>query len=99
MFSAVSENGGKLVWFSSGSMLNSNVDYTVAGANSNLLLNALNWMGGQEESISIRAKSMEEATLTVPESSSSFWSIVMIGIIPAALIAVGIIIYVRRKRQ
>ena len=96
---AVSENGGKLVWFSSGSMLNSNVDYTVAGANSNLILNALNWMGGQEESISIRAKSMDEETLTVPASSSGFWSVVMIGIIPAVLITVGIIIYVRRKRR
>ena len=96
---AVSEKGGKLIWFSSGSMLNSNVDYTVGGANSNLLLNALNWMGGQEESISIRAKSMDEETLTVPASSSSFWSVVMIGIIPAALIAVGVIIYIRRKRR
>jgi len=75
------------------------VDYTVGGANSNLLLNALNWMGGQEESISIRAKSMDEETLTVPASSSSFWSIVMIGVIPAALITIGVIIYIRRKRR
>ena len=96
---AVSENGGKLVWFSSGSMLNSNVDYTVGGANSNLVLNALNWMGGQEETISIRAKSMDEATLTVPAASSSFWSAVMIGVIPAVLTAAGIIIYIRRKRR
>ena len=96
---AVSEKDGKLVWFSSGSMLQSNVDYTVGGANSNLVLNALNWMGGQEESISIRAKSMDEETLTVPASSSSFWSVIMIGIIPVMLIALGLIIYVRRKRR
>ena len=96
---AVSEKGGKLVWFSSGSMLQSNVDYTVGGANSNLVLNALNWMGGQEESISIRAKSMDEETLTVPASSSSFWSVIMIGIIPVMLISIGLIIYVRRKRR
>lgn len=96
---AVSENGGKLLWITSASMLNSNVDRTVAGGNGNLILNALNWMGGQEESISIRAKSMDEETLTVPASSSSFWSIVMIGVIPAALIAIGVIIYIRRKRR
>lgn len=96
---AVSEKNGKLIWITSADMLNSNVDRTVAGGNSNLILNALNWMGGQEESISIRAKSMDEETLTVPASSASFWSIIMIGIIPAALIAAGIIIYVRRKRQ
>ena len=96
---AVSENGGRLIWFTSGSMLNSNVDRTVAGGNSNLLLNALNWMGGHEESISIRAKSMDEETLSVSASSSSFWSVVMIGIIPAVLIASGIIIYMGRKRR
>ena len=96
---AVSEKGGKFVWFSSGSMLERNVDYTVSGANSNLILNALNWMGGQEESIAIRAKSMDEETLTVPDSSSGFWSVVMIGVFPAVLVVVGILIYVRRKRR
>ncbi len=96
---AVSENSGKMIWITSASLLDDNVDYTVGGANSNLVLNALNWMGGQEESISIRAKSLDEETLTVSESSSSFWSIVMIGIIPAILIVTGIIIFVRRKRR
>ena len=56
-------------------------------------------MSGQEESISIRAKSMDEETLTVPASSSRFWSVVMIGVIPAALIGIGITIYIRRKRR
>ncbi len=96
---AVSAKKGKLLWFSSGSMLNANVDRTVGGANSNLLLNALNWMGGQEDSIAIRAKSLDEARLTVPAASSSFWSIVMIGVIPLALIGTGVVIYVRRKRR
>ena len=96
---AISENGGRLIWFTSGSMLNTNVDYTVGGANTDLILNAFNWMGGQEESISIRAKSMDEATLTVPAASSGFWSVVMIGVIPAVLIAAGIVIYMRRKRR
>lgn len=96
---AISENGGKLIWFTSGSMLQNNVDLVVSGGNSNLLLNALNWMGGQEESISIRAKSMDEERMTVPASSSSFWSVIMIGLIPLTLIGTGIIIYVRRKRR
>ena len=96
---AIGENGGRLIWFTSGSMLNTNVDYTVGGANTDLILNAFNWMGGQEESISIRAKSMDEATLTVPAASSGFWSVVMIGVIPAVLIAAGIVIYMRRKRR
>ena len=96
---AISEDTGKLIWFSSADLLESNVNYTVGGANANMLLNALNWMCGQEESISIRAKSMDEATLTVPASASGFWSAVMIGVIPAVLIGIGLAIYMRRKRR
>ena len=97
---AVSEKGeGKLLWIASDSFLNSNVDQVVSGANSDLYLNGLNWMGDQEESISIRAKSMDNETLTVPAASSTLWSVIMIGGIPAVLAAMGIIIWIRRKRR
>ena len=96
---AVSENGGKMIWFSSGHMLESDVDRTVAGGNSNLLLNALNWLSGREENISIRVKSINEEKLTVPAASYGFWSTVMIGVLPGALISIGIVIYIRRKRR
>lgn len=95
----VSENGGKLLWLTGDGMFDEYIDSAVSGGNSNLLLNALNWMGGQEESISIRAKSLDETGLSVTESESGFWSAVMIGVIPAALVAVGIIIWARRKRR
>ena len=97
---AVSElNDGKLVWFASAGMLDSYIDQTVSGANSNLFLNVLNWMGGQEESISIRAKSLETSSLTVTSAQNSFWGIVMIGLIPLGLVALGLIVSIRRKRR
>ena len=97
---AVSEKGeGKLLWVASDSFLSSQVDQAVSGANSDLYLNALNWMGDQEESISIRAKSMDNETLTVPSSSSTLWSFILIGGIPAVLAVLGIVIWIRRKRR
>ncbi|MBQ3485086.1 MAG: GldG family protein [Clostridia bacterium] len=96
---AIAENGGKLLWLTGDGMFDEYIDSAVSGGNSNLLLNTLNWMGGQEESISIRAKSLDETGLSVTESESGFWSAVMIGVIPAALVAVGIIIWARRKRR
>lgn len=96
---AVSEQGGKLVWLTGDGMMDDYIDSAVSGGNSNLLLNALNWMGGQEEAISIRAKSLEETGLSITESESSFWSIVMIGVIPMVLVAVGVLIWARRKRR
>lgn len=96
---AAAEKGGKLVWITGDSFLDSYVDSAVSGANSNLFLNALNWMGGQEESISIRAKSLDSTGLTVTQSDSSLWSMIMIGVIPLGLVAVGVIIMMRRKRR
>ena len=96
---ALSEQGGKLFWTTSSYMLDSYVDSTVSGGNSNLFLNVLNWMGGQEESISIRAKSLDTTGLTVTQAESTLWSIVMIGVIPLTLVAIGIVIWIRRKRR
>ncbi|MDO5435752.1 MAG: Gldg family protein [Clostridia bacterium] len=97
---AVSEKGdGKLLWVSSDGFLEQGIDQVVSGANSDLYLNGLNWMGDQTESISIRAKSLDGETLTVPDAESSFWSIVLIGIIPVLLSAFGFIIRIRRKRR
>lgn len=96
---AVSEMGGKLLWLTGGALLDTYIDNAVSGANSELLLNVLNWMGGQEEAISIRAKSLDSTGLSVTQSESSFWSVVMIGVIPGALVALGIIIWARRKRR
>ena len=97
---AVSELGeGRLVWIASSEFLDDNVNAMVSGANGNLLMNAVDWMAGQEETISIRSKSLDEDGLTVTGAENSLWSAVMIGILPAALIALGIVICIRRKRR
>ncbi|MGN0802952.1 MAG: GldG family protein [Candidatus Faecivicinus sp.] len=97
---AASERGeGRLCWFSGADFLIEAIDRTVGGANGNLFLNAVNWMCDQEETISIRAKSMENNTLTVTGAQSTLWSIIMIGLIPLGLIAAGTIISIRRKRR
>lgn len=97
---AISELGdGKLIWFSTSAILDESVDMIVSGANSNLFLNAVNWMCEQEESISIRSKSLDSESLTVTSSQSSFWSIVMVGLIPLAFIATGAAVTMRRKRK
>ena len=97
---AASELGeGKLVWAATAELLSESVDSMVAGANSDLFMNALSWMCGQEETISIRAKSMDSATLTLTGAQNSFWSVVLIGVVPGALILIGVIIVLRRKRR
>lgn len=96
---AIAENKGKLFWVSSDALLETSIDRVVSGANSNFFLNVLNWMSGQEESISIRAKSLDAEGLTITQGASSFWSMMMIGVIPMCLIGIGIVVWIRRKRR
>ena len=97
---AISETGsGKFIWFTSSYMLENSVNSMVSGANEDLILNLLGWACGHEETISIRAKSLEASGLTITASQSSFWVVVMLAIIPLSFITFGVIITIRRKRK
>lgn len=96
----LSERGdGKLAWFASASMLTQNVDQIVSGANGDLFLNTLNWMCEQEESISIRAKDLSSPTLTMSTGDASFLAIIVVAVIPVAMVVLGVVIWIRRKRR
>lgn len=100
MVAAASELGeGRMVWMSSAKLMDDNVNAMVSGGNSDLFMNSVNWMCDQQETISIRAKSMDEQGLTLTQAQNSFWSIVLLGVIPGAVIVLGIVIVMRRKRR
>lgn len=89
----------RLVWVTSSELLTDTVNAMVSGANSDLFMNSIEWMCDREETISIRAKSLDGESLTLTGAQSSFWSIVMIGVIPGAVLLVGLVIVMRRKRR
>ena len=88
-----------MVWVASSELLTDTVNAMVSGANSDLFMNSLDWMCEQEETISIRSKSLDTTGLTLTSAQSGFWSAVLIGAIPAALVIAGIVIVIRRKRR
>lgn len=96
---ASQKSEGRLVWFANEALLNHNLDQLVSGANSNAFMNALNWMSERPERISIRAKSLDAEGLMLTAGESNMLSILVIGIIPLSLIAVGVCVVVRRKRK
>ena len=97
---AASERGeARMVWVASSELLTDNVNAMVSGANSDLFMNSVEWMCDQEETISIRSRSLDQEGLTLTGAKSSFWSAVMIGFIPGAVLVIGLVIVVRRKRR
>ena len=89
----------KIVWFSSGALLDESTNSQVSDGNLNLFVNALNYMCEQENNISIRSKSLDAEYLTIPSGTVSLLSVLMVGLIPFGYLSIGIVKAVRRKRK
>jgi ABC-2 type transport system permease protein len=100
---AISEEVGtketQIVWLTTSMMFDDTIDQMVSGANTDLLLNSLGWMCERENSISIRAKSLDSEQLVVSSAAASRWSIILVGVLPLAVILSGVVVVVRRKRK
>ena len=93
------KNGARLAWFSTPLLLDASANSIIAGSNYDLFLNTLGYACEQEDSISIRAKSLDVEALVIPQQTASLLSALVVGVIPAALVAAGIVIVIRRKRK
>ena len=90
----------QILWFASGALVDDSSNSQASGGNQDLFLNALNYLsGGEESSITIHAKSLDQQALTMDSGTASVLTVLMLGLIPAAYLTVGIVIWVRRKRQ
>ena len=87
------------VWVGSAALLDAEMDLLSAGANGDFFLNALGWMCDQEETISIRAKSLDAATLTVSARDNALWSLVLVGAVPLVCVLAGVFVWHRRKKR
>ena len=89
----------RIVLFSSSTILDSSADQMVSGGNSTLFMNALSWLCGSNASVSVPVKSISASYLTITAASSSFWSILVIGILPGGFLVSGLVIWLRRRKK
>jgi ABC-type uncharacterized transport system involved in gliding motility auxiliary subunit len=76
-------------------------EYYQAYGNSDLFVNSLDWIVGQEELIQLTAKSITTRTLNLPAVPYLTGVIVLIAIflLPGSMLAVGIAVAISRKRR
>ena len=88
----------RLVVFGS-SMFADNQQLLQSRLNGDLFLNAVGWLVGQEELVSIRSRSVRasRAELTRQQASQVFYLSVLI--VPQLLIALGVIVWWQRKSR
>ena len=96
---AVSDDtGGRLIVTGCSNMLESSIDYAVGGANTDFVLNGINYLSQQESKISIRAKDLSTDTAIVPAFSQKVTLIGCVFVLPAILLVAGIAMVVHRRR-
>ena len=89
----------RLVWIGSTGITDDDANARVSGGNQDLFLNALDWLCDQEQSVTIHAKTLGTNYLTMSDATANILSILVLAVIPGTLLALGIILNVRRKRR
>lgn len=89
----------KIAYFSSGYIMDEQMDAAVSGGNYELVMNCISDLVDHESSVSIPVKSLEVTYLTLPAASVNWWSIMLVAVVPIAVAAVGGVIWYRRRKR
>lgn len=94
-----SEKTAEIIVYSSDMLFTEVSNRYTMDNNLTLFTNAMSTMAGKTESISIPVKSYQAEVVTVPMASSVRLAVLFMGIIPAASLVIGIVIWVRGKKR
>ena len=70
-----------------------------SGSNSDLAMNALSSLIGEQEAMAIRSKSLNYNYLTISDSTASLLKVLMIGVFPLGYLGIGIGVILKRRRK
>lgn len=91
------ENAGHLCWFGSPEILDSDYNSAVRGGNYTYFLTILGDMCEKNYSLTIESKVMDGDTLILSSFQVAFWGVVLIAIVPLTVMAVGVVVHLKRK--
>ena len=94
-------NESNVIWVGSPTLVYEDVNESVSGANQDLFLNMLSYLCEPEaENYTIHAKPITDTKyLTMESSTAALLAICVVAVIPLAFLAVGVVIWFRRKRK
>ena len=91
------KKSGHICWISSFEILEEDWNTSSGGGNFTYFLAILENMCEKEYSITISSKILDNDLLVLSNLQVGFWAMILIGVIPLTVLAVGIVIIVKRK--
>ena len=88
-----------MIWFPSGYLLEDNIDTTVSGGNSQLLIGCVQHLSGNASAITVPGKTLGGGKLLVNTTEKAILSILMMVVLPLSILGAGIVVVRRRKRR
>lgn len=97
--SETNEDGSetKVIWMNTPMILEAG--YDMYGTYKAMFVNSFGWLCDKEDSISIPAKALEQEYLTVNELQGNFLSVIFTIVIPVVIIAIGFVVWWRRRSR
>lgn len=89
----------QIVYFSISAILQEQVNQMVSGGNIDLVMDCLSWMCKSENTVSVQAKDLTVSYLTWTGHAAGSWSICLVLVIPGAILILGVVIWMRRRKQ
>ncbi len=93
-----SDTGAALVWYTTGNLLNAQLDSWVAGNNSTLFVNTLGYLADHESAISIAGKSISSGSVMLSSAAIGLWKTVYTMLLPVTCLVIGTVVFVKRRR-
>ncbi|MCD8018629.1 MAG: GldG family protein [Clostridiales bacterium] len=94
-----SSTGAMMVWISSDEIMEDTYVSYSSGANTDFVMNAISWMIGETDSISIRSKSLSYSYLTISTTQANVIKVITIVLIPLLYLGYGLEDVLRRRRK
>ncbi len=95
----ITDGSGEIIWFASSLLVEDTYNSMSSGANLNMVMNALSALIGEQDSLSIRSKSLSYNYLTISESDASVIKTLLIGVIPLCFVGAGIYAVIKRRSK
>ena len=90
---------GMLCVISSDYFCDDDFNANAAGANMDYIVNAFNYLIGDNEYITIRATTVKTETLQISQNEGKILKVAMLGVIPVAFLMSGLVEVIRRRKQ